>query len=120
MEQGCINPLCELLTVMDVKIVQVALNGLENILRLGEQDSKLHGGTNPYAVMIEQCFGRSMFCASVSLYWKAVERQSVSFWVLILHVDRRERATHRPIPSYCDVLAPWLGRNDQLVDGSDG
>ena len=59
MEQGCIPPLCDLLTVMDVKIVQVALNGLENILRLGEQDCKGHGGTNPYAVMIEQCFGES-------------------------------------------------------------
>ncbi|KAG8130168.1 hypothetical protein E2320_016836 [Naja naja] len=34
-ELGCIKPLCDLLTVMDSKIVQVALNGLENILRLG-------------------------------------------------------------------------------------
>ena len=58
MEQGCIPPLCDLLTVMDSKIVQVALTGLENILRLGEQDAKMNGGTNPYAVMIEQCFGK--------------------------------------------------------------
>jgi importin subunit alpha-2 len=43
---------------MDSKIVQVALNGLENILRLGEQDAKMHGNTNAYAVMIEQCYGR--------------------------------------------------------------
>ena len=56
-EQNCIPPLCDLLTVMDGKIVQVALNGLENILRLGEQDSKMHGGTNPYAVLIEECYG---------------------------------------------------------------
>ena len=42
---------------MDAKIVQVALNGLENILRLGEQDAKQNNGTNPYAVMIEECFG---------------------------------------------------------------
>ena len=57
MEQGCIAPLCDLLTVMDAKIVQVALNGLENILRLGDQDAKNTGTANPYAVMIEQCFG---------------------------------------------------------------
>jgi len=56
-DQECIPPLCDLLTVMDSKIVQVALNGLENILRLGEQDAKMHGGTNPYAVMIEECYG---------------------------------------------------------------
>ncbi|XP_050296659.1 importin subunit alpha-7 [Anthonomus grandis grandis] len=55
--QGCVGPLCDLLTVMDTKIVQVALNGLENILRLGEQEVKPHSGTNPYAVLIEQCYG---------------------------------------------------------------
>ncbi|XP_072761966.1 importin subunit alpha-7 isoform X1 [Anoplolepis gracilipes] len=55
--QGCIPPLCDLLTVMDPKIVQVALNGLENILRLGEQDAPMHNGLNPYAVLIEECYG---------------------------------------------------------------
>lgn len=45
---------------MDPKIVQVALNGLENILRLGDQDAKMHGGINPYAVLIEECYGK--FC----------------------------------------------------------
>ena len=39
------------------KLVQVALNGLENILRLGEQEVKTSGGPNPYAVIIEEVFG---------------------------------------------------------------
>ena len=56
-DQGCIPPLCNLLTVMDGKIVQVALNGLEHILRAGLQESKLHGGMNLYAVAIEECYG---------------------------------------------------------------
>jgi len=56
-EQGCIPPLCDLLTVMDSKIVQVALNGLENILRIGEEETKVTGGANPYAVIIEEVFG---------------------------------------------------------------
>lgn len=59
-DQDCIPPLCDLLTVMDAKIVQVALNGLENILRLGEQDAKSHSGTNPYAVLIEECYGNNL------------------------------------------------------------
>ncbi|KAM6180997.1 importin subunit alpha-6 isoform 1-T1 [Erethizon dorsatum] len=55
---GCIKPLCDLLTVMDSKIVQVALNGLENILRLGEQESKQNGvGINPYCAFIEEAYG---------------------------------------------------------------
>ncbi|WAR07829.1 IMA7-like protein [Mya arenaria] len=56
-EQGCIPPLCDLLTVLDSKIVAVALNGLENILRLGDQLAKANNGTNPYAVLIEECYG---------------------------------------------------------------
>ncbi|XP_011498613.1 PREDICTED: importin subunit alpha-7 [Ceratosolen solmsi marchali] len=56
-EQNCIPPLCELLTVMDAKIIQVALNGLDNILRLGERDLDRNNGINPYCVLIEQCFG---------------------------------------------------------------
>lgn len=55
--QGCIPPLCDLMTVMDAKIIQVALNGLENILRLGEQDAKASSTVNPYAVLIEECYG---------------------------------------------------------------
>ncbi|XP_073931988.1 importin subunit alpha-6 isoform X4 [Castor canadensis] len=55
---GCIKPLCDLLTVMDSKIVQVALNGLENILRLGEKESKQTGvGINPYCALIEEAYG---------------------------------------------------------------
>ena len=59
-DQGCIPPLCNLLTVMDGKIVQVALNGLEHILRAGLQESKLHGGMNLYAVAIEECYGMKL------------------------------------------------------------
>lgn len=58
-DQSCIPPLCDLLTVMDSKIVQVALNGLENILRLGEADAKQGNSVNPYAVMIEECYGKT-------------------------------------------------------------
>ncbi len=50
--------MCELLTVMDPKIVQVALTGLENILQLGQQEAKSRGGTNPYAIVIEECYGQ--------------------------------------------------------------
>lgn len=58
---GCTKPLCDLLTVMDSKIVQVALNGLENILRHGEQESKQNGiGTNPYCARIEEAYGEKL------------------------------------------------------------
>ncbi|KAF2364651.1 Armadillo [Trinorchestia longiramus] len=56
-EQNCIPYLCELLIVNDVKIVQVALNGIQNILQFGEQEAKTTFGVNPYAVLVEECYG---------------------------------------------------------------
>lgn len=59
MSLNTIKPMCDLLTVMDSKIVQVSLNGLENILRLGEQEAKQNGsGINPYCALIEEAYGR--------------------------------------------------------------
>lgn len=77
--QHCIPQLCNLLTVMDPKIIQVkekihlivklflmfriifeqvALNGLENILKFGLNEAKQNGnGINPYAAMVEECYG---------------------------------------------------------------
>ncbi|KAL0281592.1 UNVERIFIED_CONTAM: hypothetical protein PYX00_002532 [Menopon gallinae] len=55
-DQGCIPPMCNLLTVSDAKTLQVALNGLESILRNGQQDLTI-SGFNRYAVLIEQCYG---------------------------------------------------------------
>ena len=57
-DQGAIPPLCELLSVTDTKIIQVAFNGLENILKLGAMEAKRTNGPNPYAIMIEECFGK--------------------------------------------------------------
>lgn len=55
---GCIKPLCDLLTVMDVKIVEVALDGLENILRIGEAEAEYRASdVNECADFIEQCGG---------------------------------------------------------------
>ncbi|PWN37329.1 ARM repeat-containing protein [Meira miltonrushii] len=57
--QGCIRPLCELLKTMDNKIIQVALDGLENILKVGEEDKNAAGpgAVNQYAAYIEECNG---------------------------------------------------------------
>ena len=56
--QGCIKPLCDLLSVMDSKIVMVALNGLENVLKVGESEAKSIGVPNKYALEVEECFGK--------------------------------------------------------------
>ncbi|KAG1468463.1 hypothetical protein G6F56_003816 [Rhizopus delemar] len=55
---GCIVPLCGILTSMDNKITMVALDGLENILRIGEKEKhNSPEGYNPYALSVEECGG---------------------------------------------------------------
>lgn len=61
--QGCIRPLCDLLACPDNKIIQVALDGLENILKVGEMDKEAAGANsadaqvNRYALFIEEAGG---------------------------------------------------------------
>ena len=52
--------MCDLLASMDNKIIQVALDGLENILRVGEADRgdpPAPGSINKYALFIEEANG---------------------------------------------------------------
>lgn len=59
--QGCIKPLCDLLICPDNKIIQVALDGLENILKIGDLDKQSGDegaeNLNKFALFIEECGG---------------------------------------------------------------
>ncbi|WMV31759.1 hypothetical protein MTR67_025144 [Solanum verrucosum] len=57
--QGCIKPLCDLLVCPDPRIVTVCLEGLENILKIGEADKDLGNteGVNVYAQLIDEAEG---------------------------------------------------------------
>ncbi|KAI4310932.1 hypothetical protein MLD38_035875 [Melastoma candidum] len=57
--QGCMKPLCDLLICPDPRIVTVCLEGLENILKVGEAEKNLgnSGDVNIYAQMIEDVEG---------------------------------------------------------------
>ncbi|GKU86931.1 hypothetical protein SLEP1_g1394 [Rubroshorea leprosula] len=56
--RGCIKPLCDLLNCPDPRIVSVCLEGLENILKVGEAEKNL-GNTvdNIYAQLIDDAEG---------------------------------------------------------------
>lgn len=58
-DQGCIKPLCDLLVCPDPRIVTVCLEGLENILKVGEAEKNqvTTGGVNVYAQMIDEAEG---------------------------------------------------------------
>lgn len=56
---GCIKPLCDLLICSDARIITVALEGLENILKVGETEKEMAGptGQNPYVQLIDEAEG---------------------------------------------------------------
>lgn len=60
-QQGCVKPLCDLLICPDNKIIQVALDGLENILKVGEMDKDASDNPadqiNRFALFIEEAGG---------------------------------------------------------------
>jgi len=56
--QGVIPRLCDLFACPDSKIIMVAMEGVENILRVGKADGERAGDNhNQYADMVEQCDG---------------------------------------------------------------
>lgn len=56
--QGVIPPLCELFTCPDAKIIMVAMEGIENILRVGKQDAAADPqNINQYADAVDHCKG---------------------------------------------------------------
>lgn len=57
--QGCIKPLCDLLVCPDPRIITVCLEGLENILKVGEVEKNLGntGDVNFYAQLIDEADG---------------------------------------------------------------
>eukprot|EP00771_Trimastix_marina_P000778 gnl/Trimastix_PCT/1809.p1 GENE.gnl/Trimastix_PCT/1809~~gnl/Trimastix_PCT/1809.p1 ORF type:complete len:544 (-),score=158.95 gnl/Trimastix_PCT/1809:536-2167(-) len=55
---NAIKPLCDLLTVDEPRIVIIALEGIENILKVGEMEAQ--GNENPYADAIQEHGGVDM------------------------------------------------------------
>ncbi|MEW5301142.1 MAG: hypothetical protein WDW36_004021 [Sanguina aurantia] len=83
---GCIKPLCDLLVANDTRIITVALEGLENILKVGETIKKLPGGdgTNPFSQLVEDAEGLDKIESlqdhpNEDLYEKAVHILEVYF-----------------------------------------
>lgn len=76
--QGAIAPLCGLFTSHDTKIVMVAMEGIENILRVGAKEAQRTKTPNQYAGFVEESNGlvnleRLQEHANEEIYHKAVK-----------------------------------------------
>lgn len=80
--RGCVKPLCDVLVSSDTKIVIVALEALENILKTGAEASKTN--ENQYATLVEEADGIDKLeelqrHANAEIYSKAVALLEVYF-----------------------------------------
>lgn len=57
MRQNCIKPLCDLLVCPDSRIVTACLEGLANILEVGEAEKNLNREVSYYAQLIDEAKG---------------------------------------------------------------
>jgi len=84
-QHGCIRPLCDLLACADARIVTVALEGLENILKVGACDVEETGASaNAYATYIDEAQGlekieQLQHHANNDIYEKAVKIMETYF-----------------------------------------
>ncbi|OMJ83499.1 hypothetical protein SteCoe_15530 [Stentor coeruleus] len=58
-QSGIVQALCSLLEETDVKIVSVAIEGLNRILRCGKENFSTDGGSSEFANVVEDCNGLS-------------------------------------------------------------
>merc|ERR1719326_1436105 len=56
-EQNCVKPLCDLLNVNDTRVIGVALDAIQNILKNGAEMTQNGAVDNPYVAHIEQADG---------------------------------------------------------------
>ncbi|ELU41433.1 importin alpha subunit [Rhizoctonia solani AG-1 IA] len=121
--QGCIKPLCDLLTMSDNKVIQVALDGLDNVLKVGEMDKEAAGpgAVNQYAIYVEEAGG--MITIHNLQHHDNLEIYKKAFFIMDRYFPDEEEedvAGHVDEASTfaynTDVAAPQGGFNFELVD----
>lgn len=118
-QQGCIRPLCDLLTGSDPKIVTIALEGLENILKVGEDEARATSTQNKMAVFVSEAEGLNKIedlqqHSNNDIYEKCIKILEVYFGV----EDEEEMAALAP-PEVGDQFGFGMDQQQQPQGGFD-
>jgi hypothetical protein len=56
-EQGALAYMCQILIndQTDARVLEIVMDGLDKILKVGKMLAGAHDGNNPYALMVEVC-----------------------------------------------------------------
>ncbi|KAJ3170045.1 Importin alpha subunit (Karyopherin alpha subunit) (Serine-rich RNA polymerase I suppressor protein) [Irineochytrium annulatum] len=108
-QRGCIKPLCDILALNDPKIIQVALDGLENILKVGDMDKPKNQGQNIYAHFIEDAGGMQKINILQNHDNSEIYRKS--YQIISKYFGEEEDATG---------LAPAVNQSGTFDFGGDG
>jgi importin subunit alpha-1 len=109
-ECDVIRPLLDMLAVNDVKIVTVALEGIENILRAG---ARADLADNPYAQIVDECGGTTTLEAMFNHHNHEVYRKANDILTHYLNGEEEDGVVATGGPN----LAPQLAPSGQLQFG---
>lgn len=108
--QGCIEPMCNMLTVQDARIVTVCLEGLRNIMKVGERDrDAMTGEYNEYSRIVEACGGLDKIEALQQHPNQGVYDRAVQILEVFFNADEEE----------LDEMVPQ-GEDNQMIFGMGG
>eukprot|EP01064_Diplonema_japonicum_P023105 TRINITY_DN33559_c0_g1_i1.p1 TRINITY_DN33559_c0_g1~~TRINITY_DN33559_c0_g1_i1.p1 ORF type:complete len:504 (+),score=141.60 TRINITY_DN33559_c0_g1_i1:41-1552(+) len=76
-QEGCIPALCDLLGLREEKVLTVALEAIDNILKIGQMEKQNTGRENPFAMSLTECGGTDkvqelQHHASTAIYEKSL------------------------------------------------
>ena len=99
-------PLVELLTIGDAKILQLALDSLQYILRVGAEMSRSNQNINPYAVFIEEAEGVEKI-ESLQNHENA-EVYRLAFFLIDRYFCEDDKMLVESVPSFSMSNAPMI------------
>ena len=113
--QGCIKPLCNLLVIAYSKIIEVTLDALENILKMGELDRESRGsGANEYLLYIEEAGGMEKISDCQNNEVDKVYKKAFSIISTYFSEEDDDLDDHELAPqAYGDVYAFGIDQNQQ-------
>jgi importin subunit alpha-1 len=119
-QQGCIRPLCDLLSVADSKIVTVALEGLENILKVGNSDATSTNTHNQMATFIAEAEGLAKIEQLQQHDTNEIYEKAVKILETYFGVEEESDATLAPGMSDNGNQFAFGANNNQGMGGGGG
>lgn len=114
-QNGCMQPLADLLMSVDVGVVSIAMESLDNIFKKGKEESKQTGNANPYILLFEQHNGVDHLEALQEHRNENIYKKAVSLIETYFGMEEEEDLIVTPI-AMGDTFAFGTGHMNKRLD----